>query len=443
MNPALSIGKSFRAVFGSSQSLGARLAKNTVWSAAGSVASQGASLLSALIVARLLGVHEFGKLALIQTTVLLMVTLGELGLSLTTTKFVSRWRSADPDRAGHLIGWSLRTSATSACVVALIMVAIETWVAPSVQGDFSREWKAACGWLLFEILNRVQISALAGMECFDQVARVQLCRALTLVPFTAVGAWHGGLAGAVVGLALASMAVFLAGQWILLQQCRKRGIRLSFRGFPGRSIVATSSSLWISSLLMTGSAWAVCVLLAKHPGGLAELGIYNAVDKWKTALLFLPNMLFQVNLPMLSHSRGEGDHRACVRIVKLGLLSTVVVTAAAALGVVLLAPWLMASYGKDFSAGSRVLVLAAAAAVVSAVYTVGSGVLWAIGRPAQMLGIDALKTAVLVGVCWAGLASSAWNLTLAYLVSMSVGAAVILAAVRRQLKVDGGRVERC
>ena len=43
-----------------------------------------------------------------------------------------------------------------------------------------------------------------------------------------------------------------------------------------------------------------------------------------------------------------------------------VVTAAAALGVVLLAPWLMASYGKGFTVGSRVLVLAAAAAVVSA-----------------------------------------------------------------------------
>jgi O-antigen/teichoic acid export membrane protein len=197
-------------------------------------------------------------------------------------------------------------------------------------------------------------------------------------------------------------------------------------------------ALWISTLLAAGSTWVVTLLLSRQPSGLSELGLYHAADRWKAALLFLPNMLFQVTLPMLSHSQAAGDYRACSGIVSAALASTAGVTSVAALVVFGLSRVLMSSYGPGFAEGTSVLSLAALVAVLGAIYTVGSGVLWAIGRPTLMLRIDFLKTLLLLGLCWFGYATSAWNLMLASLLTFSVGSVVILLAVRRQLTLQKG-----
>src|SRR5438477_3131562 len=119
---------SLQNLFLSPQSVRARLARNTLWSVAGSASSQGSSLLTALMIARMLGVTRFGQLALIQATVLLMGTLGEMGFTLTTTKFVSRWRVTDPERTGRLMGWSLSVTAMSALLMAGLLAGVEPYL---------------------------------------------------------------------------------------------------------------------------------------------------------------------------------------------------------------------------------------------------------------------------------------------------------------------------
>lgn len=419
-----------------SPTIGVRLARNTAWSICGSVCSQGSALLTALVVARILGVGGFGKLALVQTTVLLLATIGELGLSLTTTKFVGRWRLLDPSRAGSLIGWSLRTTAVSGSLMALMMVALQSRFSSTNSGGLTHEVQVACCWLLFEMLNRVQLGAMAGMEAFEGIARIQVVRGALMFPCVAGGAWLGGVVGALMGFGAAAASTFMIGHIVLSRYCHLSGIRIDYRSSVESGILTTSGSMWISSLLMTGSTWIVSILLSRQPTGLWELGIYNAADKWKTALLFVPNMLFQVHLPMLSHSWAAGDRQSCRKLVVIGLASTVGVTCLAALCVTLFAPHLMALYGREFRGGSGVLILAAFSGLASALYTVGSGILWAIGRPSAMLTIDLVKTILLLSLCFLGFAASAWDLTLAYFISLSAGSVVVLLAVRQQVVPD-------
>ena len=52
-----------------------------------------------------------------------------------------------------------------------------------------------------------------------------------------------------------------------------------------------------------------------------------------------------------------------------------------------------------------------------------------------MLVLDIFKTFILMGLCWMGYASSAWNLTLACLLTFSIGSAVVMFAVRRELAI--------
>jgi O-antigen/teichoic acid export membrane protein len=395
----------------------ARLARNTLWSVAGSVCSQGSSLLAALVVARILGVAPFGQLALIQATVLMLGTFSELGMTLTTTKFVSRWRIADPERTGRLIGWSLRIAFLSASATAVMLA----FLGPHIGlpgAALSTELQAAGALLVFETLNRVQFGALAG---------------LLMLPCVWIGTKRWGLPGAVAALALVSLAAFCIGHRVLRKRCRPLSISIGYSAAFERGVLSTSLSLWISALLMSGTGWMVTFLLSRNPAGFSELGLYNAADKWRTALLFLPNLLFQVTLPMLSSNHAAGDHRGCKRIVLTSLASTVGVTGIGAIVVILFSRLLMSSYGSAFVGGANVLSLGALVAVVSAVYTVGSSALWALGKPTQMVRLDLFKTALIVGLCWLGLAGSAWKLMAAYLVTYGLGSAAVLLAVARQL----------
>lgn len=425
-----------RTLFLPRYSVRAQLAQNTFWALVGSGFSQAASLLAALLLGHMLGLARFGQLALIQATVLLLGNLGEAGLTLTTTKFTGQWRTSNPARAGRLMGWSLRVTAISALLMALLLVTVEPYIGRLGSTSLSMEFLAGCGLLIFDMLGRVQFGALAGLEAFGDTARIYLWRGLLMLPCVWLGARYGDLLGAILAMAAVSFATFAIGHRVLRRQCNLHSISIGYGPSFEPGVLTTSVSLWVSTLLLTGSTWVVTVLLSRQGAGFAELGLFNAAERWKIALLFLPNVLFQVVLPMLSRSHGAGDHRACRRIVSTALVSTAAVTGAAGLLVFSLSPVLMSWYGKGFEAGASVLSLAALGAVVSAIYTVGSGALWALGKPTQMLTIDLLKTSLLLGFCLMGFASSAWSLMLAYLLSFSAGCVIVMFSVHKQLRTD-------
>lgn len=410
----------------------ARLARNTLWSVGGAVASQGSSLAAAILLGRILGVSDFGRIAFIQATVLLVGTIGEMGLGLTVTKFTARWHTLEPLRAGRLIGSALRITACCAVVVAAALAGV------GLTGVFGEAvppaaLRAACLLLLFDMLNRIQTSALAGIEAFETAARLNVCRGALLLPCAGVGAAAGGVEGALLGLGAASAGTFLIGQRVLYARCRSYGIKIDLRASFEREAVATSLSLWGGALLQAGSNWLVTLLLSRPPAGLVQLGLFNAAEKFRAALAFVPNLLFQVTLPMLSRSYASQDQRSCRRVVYAVVACTLVVTGSGVVAVAVFAGTLMASYGPGFGPGEGVLRMVAVGSIASALYTVGSGVLWALGKPGRMLAIDGLKTFLLVALCAAGFAATAWHAALAYLVSFAAAGVLLLAAVRRTL----------
>jgi O-antigen/teichoic acid export membrane protein len=412
----------------------AGLTRNALWMASGSALSQALSLVTTILIARVLGVSHFGQLAIVQSTVLMVGTLGEMGATLTTTKFVSSWRVVDPVRTGRLIGFSLAMTAAMGCALTMALGWIHTYNRISSFTGISTETHAAYALLLFDMLNRIQFGALAGLEAFAESAKIQTIRGILTLPCVWLGAQRGGLAGAIAAMSVVSLVTFAIGHGTLRKTCRLLSIPLQYKSGVQIEVLTTSLSLWASTLLLTGSTWLVNVLLTRAPDGLFQLGLYNAADKWKTALLFVPQILFQVILPMLSRSRAERNNVACRRILRAALGATLGFTGAAAGVVFLLAGPLMSSYGRAFAQGADILSLAAVAALASALYTVGSAALWAIGRPSAMLRIDISKTLLLVALCELGYANSAWKLMFANLITFSIGAVIVVLVVHKELE---------
>ena len=410
----------------------ADLTRNTLWALVGAACSQTSSLVAGVVLGRMLGVTGFGELALIQATLLLLGNLGEAGLTVATTKFSGQWRTADPARAGRLIGSVLRLTAVSGVFMALVFAGFRPYLGLTIAAPTSTELVAGAGLLIFDMLNRIQFGALAGLEAFKASTRIYIWRGVLTLPCVWLGVRAGNLSGAILAMGAVSGVTFAIGHLRLQEQCRARAIQIGYTAPFEIGILSTSLSLWMSSFLVAGSAWAVSFLLSRH-SGFAELGIFNAATRWSMVLLFLPNALFQVVLPMLAHKHAAEDYQSCGRIIATVLSVTLVVTGVGAMLVAALSPIVMRWYGDEFKVGINVLSLAALGAIVSAIYTVGSGIVWATDRPIRMLRVDFFKAILLLALCLMGFSSSAWNVTVAYAVSFSVGSVLLMWTLYSQI----------
>ena len=154
-------------------------------------------------------------------------------------------------------------------------------------------------------------------------------------------------------------------------------------------------------LALSGSAcntlvlWFANVLLVAEPEGYAALGIFNAADRWRQLLLFLPASVSPLMLSMLSNLHGKNDPVEYRRLVGLNLwisFSTVLIPSViVALG----APWGMLVFGEAYRAGWMTLTVLAISSVAVTMNNVLGQVLVSQGGIWVRFLLDVFLSAVL------------------------------------------------
>jgi O-antigen/teichoic acid export membrane protein len=159
------------------------------------------------------------------------------------------------------------------------------------------------------------------------------------------------------------MVVSQALTWLMYHvalraEARRAGVPIRFQGcFRESRILFSFAVPAVAGGLLTGPAnWTCTALLVNRPNGYAEMGVYNAATQWFTALMFLPNILAQVILPMLSERLGQDDHRRSAKILNLSIRLNAIIVAPVVLVGCLVSPWIMGLYGVDFTSGSSTLI---------------------------------------------------------------------------------------
>src|SRR5262245_26613534 len=102
----------------SAPSVAARVVRGSLWSLAGALLSRVLALVSAMLVARLLGKSIYGELGLIQSTIGMFGTLAAFGMGATATKYIAEFRNKDPQRAGRIIALSSAVSWSTGIILA-------------------------------------------------------------------------------------------------------------------------------------------------------------------------------------------------------------------------------------------------------------------------------------------------------------------------------------
>lgn len=385
-------------------SLRARFALGAFWSLAGAILSRGFLLAASIVCARFLGEAGFGALGMIQSTVGMFGVFAGLGLGLTSTKYVAEFRRSDPNRAGRILALSATVAffaglaMAAALILAAPLLSKKVLAAPPLAGPLA----LGAGLVFFGAINGAQTGALAGLEAFSTIARVNLWSGILSFPLIVCGVWSDGLAGAIAGMVAALAINWLLNHRALVRECARAGIPRGLADCSREWPILHQFSLpaLLASVVVAPALWISSALLARQPHGYTQLGLYTAADKWRLLILFVPTSISTTTLPVLANLHGEGDGRGFRGVFRANLLLNAGLALLIALLVALFASPILSVYGPPFHAGRTVLIVLAFAAVPCAFNTVLGQPLVAARFMWWRFAFDLLLVASLVALAW-------------------------------------------
>ncbi len=353
------LGKPFRRI--QSSPLGSRLARGMFWSMAGAVISRGLMLAATILVARMLGKTVYGELGMIQSTVGMFGVFAGFGLGLTATKHVAQFRQSDPDRAGRIIALSGLFALLTGSIMALGLFIFAPWLAEHTINAPHLGGVLRIGALILFIsaLNGAQTGALAGFEAFKTIAYVNLFAGLISFPLLVSGAYFGGLTGAVWALAINLGFNWLLNHLALRKESRRHNVPFSLRDCSREWPVLWSFSLpaALSGVMIGPVNWVCAVLLVNQPDGYNEMGLFSAANQWFVMLLYLPALLGNVMLPVLSERIGQNEIKQSMKILKFAIKMNALLVFPLVLLTSIASPFIMNLNGEGFRSGWPTLVV--------------------------------------------------------------------------------------
>jgi len=129
------------------------------------------------------------------------------------------------------------------------------------------------------------------------------------------------------------------------------------------------------------------------------MGVFSAASQWRSAIGFIPGVLAQFALPLLSSLNGERDVLRYGKALRWNLRLTAIAAVGVALPVMLGAPAIMRLYGHGFQQGWLVLVLSAATAVICCINGVVGTAILSAGSVWIGLAFNAMWAAVFLAGC--------------------------------------------
>ena len=419
-------------------SLRGRFARGAVWSLIGAVISQGSNLAASVVTARLLGRAQFGEYGMIQSTVGMFGVLAGMGLGLTATKYVAELRVKDPARAGRIIALGTAVALITATVAVAALFAAAPWLAANTMNaaQLSAELRIAAGLLFINAVSGTQTGILAGFEAFRAIARVSLARGVVTFPLTVSFVLLWGLRGAVLSLPTAAVVGVVLNHMAIRAECRNNGVPVCWKNLWTERFILWKFSLpaFLSGAMTSPAVWAANSILVNQRGGYAEMGVFSAANQWRMAVAFLPSLLSQPVLSMLSNL-ATTDARSFDRILRANLYLNVGLSVSIAVPVILFATRIMNAYGRDFSSGATVLILLALATAISSVVSVMAQAIASLDRVWWGFALNSVwALALLSGAALLAPRYGALGLAGAYLASYLVHAVTVSIYVRLHLR---------
>jgi O-antigen/teichoic acid export membrane protein len=408
-------------------SLKSRFMHGAFWITAGSVIARISGFVTTIFIARFLGKEGFGEYGIIRNTADIFVVLGAARMGTTATKYVAQYHTTNPIKAERVLAMSQTVSLTSCLLMTAAMGGFAPLLATHTLGRPNLAPLLAIGslFMFFTTFAAVTELALSGFEAFQKLGLISLLKAF-LLPITAIALTHKfGLKGLMAAITFNAGLELLASWWFLRVESMRHQIRtqFSFRAIKYEREIFIHFALpgILTGLLTSGGIWMANAFFVNQPDGYASLGLFNAANQWRMIVLFLPDILSRVALPIMSNSLSHSDVTQFGLAASLNLRSNVIVALPLAMIVIVFRHPLMELFGDRFHGSVDLLPILMFSAFSATLTNTVNNTLTSIGKRWFTL-IGTVIWAILL--CWLVasqiIGSTPRGLALAYAISYTV-----------------------
>lgn len=337
-----------------------RLIKGTALNLIAVAFNQGSTLIVNIVVARILMKQTFGEYAMVQSTLLTVATLSQLATGYTAAKYIAEYRSSDPERAGRIMGLCALVSAVMAGVGAFLLIAIAPWLADAMlkAPRLAFALMVGSGFLFFSSINGYQTGALSGLEAYGSLAKAGVASGIVAVAAISLGAWWGGLNGTLIGLSISAFVrCAIHNRWLRLES-RAQGIKPQYKGslnLEKAIIFKFALPAAMAGYYSMPMVWLANSFLVRQPGGYGEMALYASSSSVRMLVLFIPQVINNVSLSVLNHTKGSGDNQRYKRVYLSNVFVVFLATLTGGLVIGLFGDTILGVFGKDFSGGKKIL----------------------------------------------------------------------------------------
>ena len=360
-----------------------RLVRGVGWMLVGSAIARGLNIIGTIFVARILEVGAFGGFGVVHSTIIMVGTLLGSGIGLTATKYISSHIDHDTAAAAAILGVTSQAGWLCAALGAVALYLSAPWMAEVVLADGSLADPICWGALFFvaNILAQVQSGQLAGFGKFRRISESAMISGIVSIPLQVVGAWSGGIAGALVGLGLAEAVRCGWSFYCIRKERHAAGMHRDWSWSQWRTIIVFGIPASIAGALVIPLQWWCVAIVAHQESGYVEIGLFQATQLYRNALVFLATQFFGAVVSVLSSAWAKNDFDSVRGALSKSSALAFVATLCCSIGMVLVGPTAMAVFGEGFAGHETLLWILAAGAPFQAINTVGIAALNAVKQP--------------------------------------------------------------
>lgn len=348
-----------------------QLLKGVFWNLVSTLSLQGSMLITGALVARIIGIEDFGIYALMMSTLMTLTGVAQGSSGIVATKFVAEGLTNHPQRVAGIMRMCAMATAASGIFCASLLWASASFIAHELLGKPAVEphLRMVAFAVVFQVLIAYQYGALQGFGAFERLGLASSMAGVLHLVTSVLGASISGLEGAVQGLVVAAIGRSLIAYFAVRKTLAENGIQRASKVNRDELRMVWTFALpsTLAGYVTLPCIWAVTLLVARQPDGLAWTALFSVAHQIKQAVLQLPAMLNVVAFSALSRAKGRGDIKGSRKIFLSSLMVSFFFVALVALVTSALAPEVLSLFGKNFDAGVLLLRILLFAAVLETV----------------------------------------------------------------------------
>jgi O-antigen/teichoic acid export membrane protein len=408
-------------------SIDAVLAKGAAGAFAVKVGGAGIGFALQILLARVLGIEQYGQYAYVISWLMILVLLCKLGMETTLVRFLSAYRARKEwELLFGVIQFvkrsTLLASIVVACVTALIIWGIRFRIGTSLSLTF---W-LGCGILPILTMLHIRQSAL---RAFRLVLLAGLPESIIQPLFLVLLVLCVGI---FIGMPLSgpSVIIFHGATLVFALLFASRWLTKSLSQAPDTSFGKTNSSEWLAVslpiLMMAGFSLIIQradIIMIGAYLGTTKAGIYIAAVRLANLLILGLTAANFVTAPLISELYAQGKKSELQKIISKIALGVCGLTLPVAAGMALFSLWLLRLFGDGFEEGLGSLLILIGGQTANALFGPVDYLLTMTGHQRQaalIMGITAFVNLALnatlipaIGLVGAALATSLsiviWN----------------------------------